>query len=254
MILNMAGGGGAGGKIYVVGGTVQPASPKENTIWVNTSVTITSWVMQYDQPASPTQGMAWIVTSGYSNAALNPFSKMTAYYYIISAKVYNNGSWVRCGGSVYTNGTWHAMRIYFYDHGDECSAVTGGWISGSSTSVSYTFTKNADNMYIHDGSANYSSYSMYPTNLIDLTNISTLHCQTKYDVVGNTGGCSINAINGNPATSAYDTGTYYSITMNDGIQNHALDVSALSGSYYIRLTITRAYNESDAYLYELYGD
>lgn len=52
MIFNMSGGGGGDAKLNfeVVGGTSAPASPKENTIWVNTSTTITSWVFSSNNP------------------------------------------------------------------------------------------------------------------------------------------------------------------------------------------------------------
>ena len=253
MILNMAGGGGSDGKIYVVGGTTQPSSPKENTIWVNTSVTITSWTMQYDQPSNPTQGTVWIMTAAYSNAALNPFSKMNAYFYPISAKIYNSGSWVRCGGSVYTNNTWYPMRVYFYDSGDECTIITGGWTAGG-TNPNFVFTKGSDSLYLQAAVANNTVYSMYTINTIDLTNISTLHFKVKYDVNGSSGYCSVNAVNSSPSTSDYNVGTYNTVTMNLGVQTVSVDVSSLSGNYYIRLTLKRDYNDSDAYLYELYGD
>ena len=52
MIFNMSGGGGGDAKLNfeVVGGTTAPASPKENTIWVNTNTTIPSWHFGTDEP------------------------------------------------------------------------------------------------------------------------------------------------------------------------------------------------------------
>lgn len=44
------GGGGAELNFEVVGGTSAPASPKENTIWVNTDTEITSWVFSAKRP------------------------------------------------------------------------------------------------------------------------------------------------------------------------------------------------------------
>lgn len=43
-------GGGAGLNFKVVGGTSAPASPKENTIWVNTDDEITGWVFSTKRP------------------------------------------------------------------------------------------------------------------------------------------------------------------------------------------------------------
>ena len=45
-----AGGGGANLNFRVLGGTTQPANPKENDIWVNTDAKITSWVFSVTEP------------------------------------------------------------------------------------------------------------------------------------------------------------------------------------------------------------
>lgn len=51
MILNMSGGGGGSGLNFrVLGGTSQPASPKENDIWVNTNTAVHSWDFSATQP------------------------------------------------------------------------------------------------------------------------------------------------------------------------------------------------------------
>jgi len=49
MIFNMAG-GGAPLNFKVVGGTSQPANPKENTIWVNTATEIENWIFSTFDP------------------------------------------------------------------------------------------------------------------------------------------------------------------------------------------------------------
>lgn len=43
-------GGGAGLNFKVVGGTVQPINPKENTLWINTDVDIESWTFAAENP------------------------------------------------------------------------------------------------------------------------------------------------------------------------------------------------------------
>ena len=47
---NAGGGSGGGLNFKVVGGTSAPASPKENTIWVNTDTAIPSWHFGVDEP------------------------------------------------------------------------------------------------------------------------------------------------------------------------------------------------------------
>ena len=46
-------GGGASLNFKVVGGTAAPASPKENTVWVNTSTAITGWAFCMEEPETP---------------------------------------------------------------------------------------------------------------------------------------------------------------------------------------------------------
>lgn len=52
MIFNMNGGGGSNAELNfkVVGGTVQPTNPKENTIWINTDEEITEWTLASKNP------------------------------------------------------------------------------------------------------------------------------------------------------------------------------------------------------------
>ena len=43
-------GGGTSLNFTVLGGTTRPTNPKENTIWVNTTVEFESWIFSADQP------------------------------------------------------------------------------------------------------------------------------------------------------------------------------------------------------------
>ena len=56
--------GGAGLNFKVVGGTTQPASPKENTIWVNTNVTIHDYIFSTDEPSVKSLNKNLIVMDG----------------------------------------------------------------------------------------------------------------------------------------------------------------------------------------------
>ena len=142
MILNMAGGGGTSLNFTVVGGTSQPSSPKENTIWVNTSTTITSWVFSAEQPSSPKSGMVWIQTGDSSNVAFNALKKNNLQVYPLSAKQYVGYSWVTKTVKVYQSGTWaESWNGQLYDSGNEYTSITGGWtISGKGSKNASTIT------------------------------------------------------------------------------------------------------------------
>lgn len=252
----------------VVGGSVKPGSPEENTVWIDTAVTLTKWTAQYDEPADPVEGQAWVILDGYSSAGFSPIPDEKVMIYPISAKVYTSSAWVRCGGEVYTNGSWHPMRVYYYDAGNESSAITGGWMASSrkgqtnpgspgTEGTDYTFTKNASNMEV-TAKTNYTRAGMYTTNKVDLTHISTLHFKAKRTgIIGSTsGGAWVGVLTSSPETTALDSGIYAAITASE-METLTLDVSEVTGEYYIRAGARRAGNgttDVTATLYEVYGD
>ncbi len=121
--------GGGGLNFKVVGGTTQPSNPSENTIWVNTSATITSWIFSATEPTNPTEGMAWISTGASSPVGFNTLKKNCVMIYPLSAKQYVSGAWVDVTAKSYQNGAWVDWMpegALFY-HGDQIVDVTGGW-------------------------------------------------------------------------------------------------------------------------------
>ena len=106
MILNMSGGGGGADLNFkVVNGTTAPSNPSENTIWVNTSTSIASWVFSATQPAG-SSGMVWICTDTESTAPFNALKKNNITVYPVSAKQYTGGAWVEKTAKTYQNGGW----------------------------------------------------------------------------------------------------------------------------------------------------
>ena len=104
----------------VVGGTTQPTNPKENTIWVNTSTTITSWVFSIEQPTSPRNGMMWFSTGESSTVPFNALKNNNMQIYPVYAKQYVNGTWEEKTTKSYQNGEWQSWirYLYFYKSGD----------------------------------------------------------------------------------------------------------------------------------------
>lgn len=99
-------GGGSGGLNFkVVGGTSAPASPKENTIWINTNTTITSYVFSATQPTG-SAGMVWIFIVTSSNAEFNALKKNGIQVCPISAKQYVGSAWVDKIAKSYQGGEW----------------------------------------------------------------------------------------------------------------------------------------------------
>ena len=126
MIINESG-GGAGLNLKVVGGTAAPASPKENTVWVNTDTEISSYAFSATQPENPTEGMVWFATGVSSSAAMNIDKKNTVMLYPLSCKQYIDGSWINKKAQSYVD-KWNTLRLTLYKAGDEFEDITKGWI------------------------------------------------------------------------------------------------------------------------------
>ena len=212
----------------VVGGLTQPAGPKENTIWVNTDQKITSWIFSAEAPAKPEEGIVWVTTGASSQVAFNALKKNTVMVYPISAKQYVSGAWVDVTVKSYHDGKWVDWIVYLYNSGDECISVTGGWTAykgGSSSSM----TKNNDSITLKGSSEN--SITAMTSQKIDLTNFNKIEISVIDVKKSGTWNAKLRATeerkNAPTAVAelalAFETGTQY------------LDVSSLTGSYYIAL-------------------
>ena len=165
-------GGGAGLYLKVVGGTTQPTSPAENTVWVNTDAAINGYVFSADEPASPVEGMVWFKTGKSSDAAFNAGKKNTVMIYPVGCQQYISGAWVKKSAQIYLDGGWVkiASGIRIIADGVYDDTVTGGWISGShrftsdssatqikptveTSASSFTMQLAGTNYFIYNGSA-----------------------------------------------------------------------------------------------------
>lgn len=117
MIGPIIGGGAAGLNFKVIGGTIQPTSPGENTIWVNTSNDITGWVFSATAPTSPVAGMVWFATSNSSSVAFNAVKKNGIWVYPAGCQQYVNGAWVTKTAKTYQNNAWKDWVFWLYKDG-----------------------------------------------------------------------------------------------------------------------------------------
>lgn len=167
MIFNMSGGGGDGLNFKVVGGTTQPINPTENTIWVNTDATITSYVLSPTIPTNPTAGMVWITTSGSGSVSFNAVEKNGITLYPSNAKQYINGAWTAVVAKIYQDGVWVAWDTYLFSNGNIFSEFTGGWTETNALRVEPVYGETiyvyADNAYTHIHTVNNLDLSEYKT-------------------------------------------------------------------------------------------
>lgn len=80
------GGGGGAPLNFEVVGNQQPDNSKENTLWVNTDVKITSWIFSATEPENPAEGMVWFSVGTSSPVEFNALKKNGIQIYPLSAK------------------------------------------------------------------------------------------------------------------------------------------------------------------------
>lgn len=122
-------GGGGGLNLKVVGGTTQPASPRENTIWVSTTTVITGYVLSPTQPETGTEGMVWLKTAD-TGVEINVGRKNAVLLHLASGMLYSGSAWKNVECSAFSNGVWTQfsfLRVYLYNAGNQCKELTGGW-------------------------------------------------------------------------------------------------------------------------------
>ena len=239
---------GAGVNFKVVGGTTQPTDPSENTIWVNTDTAISGWVFSASAPAEPVEGLVWLQTGTYSNVEFNALRKNGIQVYPLTAKQYVDSTWVEKTAYSYQDGNWVAWlrREILYEPGNENIPVTGGWTytskgysSDASTAGTPTITRG-DTMLTAQMPGG-SGAIIHPANKIDLTEYSTI----VFDgiITGATGYPSLCNLRVWSEFGDYSSiGYSASVTIQKNVDGEvSLDVSELSGRFYIGFGLWTAY-------------
>ncbi len=223
--------GGAPLNFVVVGGTSAPARPRENTIWVDTDMTVTLWHFGADEPDA-VEGTVWIQTGTSSEAPFNALKKNSVMVYPIAAKVYDGTQFSLADASIYQDGEWKqispAWDGVLFDAGDQCESVTGGWVNASGDTLTASFY-----------SSNSFSDPIHTEKMIDLTDFDTLY--VTYTNV------AVEAHFGVTKTRDLKVGTDYAASEEASVGTVALDVSGLTGEYYVTLVAGAEYHQTCAF-------
>ena len=238
---------GAGGasalNFNVVGGTSQPVNPKENTIWVNTQTEISGWVFSAEEPGEPAEGMVWISTGLSSTVEFNALKKNGIQVYPISAKQYISGAWVDKTAKIYQGGAWKELITYLYNKGNECTDLTGGWVSVASLGFAGsgigtkapTITQNTGYTIVKQTEDKSGYYRT--TNRINLDSAKNIVLvgylkETTSHPVWTQMSCHANV----PTYWGQNQAAYITASIGNGVLGtYRLDVSGLTGDYYICL-------------------
>ena len=175
MIGKVNAGAGGGVDLHVVGSATRPANPRNNTIWVETSNTITGWELGYKRPETPSEGDVFIFANGATSTADMEISgasgragkqivKVTPSY----AYQYINGAWADKPTKFYVNGGWVDTMTTLYDRGTYSSSWASPYWTGSFTSASNHVTVDQ---------SNYGNKTALSTLTVDLTGIQTVQIE-----------------------------------------------------------------------------
>lgn len=241
------GGGGANLNFKVVGGLSRPTNPNENTIWVSTDVKIPSYALAASAPTAPVAGMVWIKTGAASGVAFNAIKKNEVVVYPSACYQYIDSIWVSKKATTYQNGEWKEWAVYLFNAGDECVDVTGGWVAKavpSGSNAAGDFASEEPTMVTKDGTLTITVKStsgiVHTANKVDLTPYRSLkfdgtikgRTDTETSAIAYTGVYVWTSV------EKYWPTTHVAASLTAGAKEtlegeQVLDISALSGEYYV---------------------
>ena len=233
------GGGGSNLNFRVLGGLEPPASPKAHDIHVNTDVPISSWVFSATEPQGE-EGMVWLTVDSGSSVAFNALKKNGLTVYPVSASQFVGGAWASKTAKSWQGGKWVSWWVpgTLFENGIDDTAITGGWDSFAYSAGSGFDGRKVDVEMSSDGifaslvSAKYKSTFIGTNNRVDVSNYTTLTMSFS-EARRSTAGGAIKAVLYSDAGYTAAAEAAVLSTSGDTILEPEIDVSGLSGSYYI---------------------
>lgn len=235
-------------KLRIFGGTTVPSSPQENDIWLQTNVAINGWELF---PITPTwqvsEGHVYIQTvpaTGGDLPNFNVVNTTNGYLWLqLSGAVQQiSGTWVRLNGWIYHGSQWYQFSSTEYTifNAGGATDYSGGWNayayksqSSGSTPKAPTFTLGSTIDISLYGQYSYNMGTVFSEAAIDLTKYNTLVIEIASTQTGGEDGgfscgvCAAKQNNWTPVATA----------TNVGAGTHSIDISSLSGSYYLSLSL-----------------
>ena len=247
MIINMTcGGGGADGlNVKIVASSTQPSNPQENTIWISTGTPIRGWYFSATEPSGAQDRAVWIRTASDSAVAFNAAKNGVLMVYPQSCFQRISGAWVEVTAKSYINNGWTDWIIYLYSPGNIHENLTGGWegvahrryatlpvegwdVYSRAPSVNTEGAEYMEIVLVSQQDYNYSG-SARTVNKIDLTDFDQISFTLTI-----AGGSPRGYVTQSP--TGYDNVTDVDL----GVGTTVLDVSGLSGEYYVGINLLAA--------------
>ena len=247
----------------VVGGTSAPVNPGENTIWVNTGTAVSDVVFSAEAPAAPNPGTVWIRTGNSSPVAFDATEEPTVTVCPLYAKQYVDGAWVAVTAKSWQNDDWVDWVTFIYYHGNLTYYMESKELKPTS---SYTrpvsdalITNTGESYYIEVFPPNSNTDGggvAYFTKKVDLTNASVLYVKGDF-ICGSSSSFPYVGIWSSFGTYANNNraagvSPCYSTNGDTVSKTVVIDVSGLSGSYYIGFCLYTVDNVCSVLVHEAY--
>lgn len=253
MIGKTNGGGRDRFRPTVYGGTTAPAKPKNGDFWIYTNTKIAKvewncWVHSF--PGwTQSNGDVQIASGGYNESTFVDLTNIrNGLHYFCPNDCYQveGGKWYRKDAFVYRNGAWLKFSTWaqpwdgtlFYN-GNQYESVTGGW-----TLSKFSLNDGAfDTGLTSETSGN--DVMACTVNKLDVGGFSTLHiqCYSNFKNSGGPGNSRFGICNTNGPS--YDNYAAYKdvSTGSNNISYYSVDISSVSGTYYIKFYANVAYKQ-----------
>ena len=230
-----------------------PAVAAENTVGVITTTAITQGFVTNDRPAGRPTGEVRIKPGADGLITMQVLSQPLVEFRPISVYQYNGSAWVLMEAYLRKNAAWVRIRTYFYRDGT-LGLITS--LSGmNSSAATYQITSTVFRVDVTSGGTT-GFARVAPDQLVEVTNFSTLkflYARVKSGTQGSHTArmaLAVSQLTGQGTGAAYvDVGTTAGALA-------SLDVSALTGSYYMNWMISKSsYYETDYILVtEVWGE
>lgn len=227
---------------YVVNGTAQPESPNENTLWVNTDIEITTWEFSAEQPTVAVEGMVWFKNSTTSTTEFNAIKQNELYMCPTACSQYINGNWVTKSALVYMNGEWINWILYVFKDG----VIHDGTLVIPNSSQN---NATVDESTIHVWSVNNTAGNIYFSVPVDLTPYNTLYYVGSM-TVRQSGDIYASTKFGVFKTTSSEPTAYIGYSLSS--DTYSIDISELSGEYYIGFRLKGPAAWTEAWVSSIY--
>lgn len=243
-------------KPYATEAALLADTPKENTVGIVTETAITDYAFAVENPFSnpSTQaGSVWIKTSSASPAPFAALKKSTLMVYPIASYQYVGSSWVEKTMKVYKSGGWASLTTWLYNNGTTVVPWTS-YLGDSRVTRSVTLKTDCVDIHGYGSSSASGSAAFETTSSCDLTSVDTIYFKC-YTGGGGTKRLYVKSTKctaGGVGANALVVGDVQVDVTNTATQLISLDVSNLTGSFYIGACCLSPYSKpSNVHLYLL---